>query len=145
MRISDWSSDVCSSDLWRRLRFSRVAVLRCGGIETVGTMVDGILGRVLGCILVRRLTSRDARQEPAQGVVGGLMVVGGGRPGGTAHDLDRIPTHTREFEGGTGQDMVGGDEETPSPRRRPVGALTRLPIPGFSGQPSPEPHPREAL
>src|SRR3546814_10644845 len=31
---------------WRRLRFSRVAVLRCGGIETVGTMVDGILGRV---------------------------------------------------------------------------------------------------
>src|SRR3546814_10285057 len=39
MRISDWSSDVCSSDLWRRLdrrrlcRFSlgRIAVLRPGG------------------------------------------------------------------------------------------------------------------
>src|SRR3546814_18474472 len=70
---------------------------------------------------------------------------GGGRLGGTAHDLDRIPTQTREFEGGTGQDMVGGDEETPRPRRRPVGALTRLAIPEFSGQLDREATPGDVL
>src|SRR3546814_5543780 len=32
MRISDWSSDVCSSDLWRGLRFS--------GLVTIGNSAD---------------------------------------------------------------------------------------------------------
>src|SRR3546814_4701655 len=53
MRISDWSSDVCSSDLQLRIAFEGQRVLALGAIERDGRDAIGIgpaeMGRREGC------------------------------------------------------------------------------------------------
>src|SRR3546814_6098112 len=41
MRISDWSSDVCSSDL-RRRKIQRLAARPCDGLDQIGPIAAGV-------------------------------------------------------------------------------------------------------
>src|SRR3546814_4864001 len=65
MRISDWSSDVCSSDLTFALGLGQVAV------------DDGIAGR-----LGERIATDHAEALAGRGVAGSVLSERGGREGG---------------------------------------------------------------
>src|SRR3546814_16685851 len=86
MRISDWSSDVCSSDLGR---VGDSLVVRRG---TLG--VSGRLGRSLG--LDGLLVGDElARLGGGLGEVGDLLGLGGGLGGGTLHEQLTLPLGER--------------------------------------------------
>src|SRR3546814_6869646 len=98
MRISDWSSDVCSSDLPDRQRRAAAATaaqprtVRAGsrvlGAIAAGRRCDGLSGAGAGAVQ-ESLVSRGARSDVA--VVGGGVV-------GAACALARSEEHTSELQ-----------------------------------------------
>src|SRR3546814_5388235 len=87
MRISDWSSDVCSSDLQRtpRLRPGRVvqALHRQRAILAPPTLAQGALVRAgqrpEAAVLQRRILEREPQADDAQRVgveEGGILEIG---------------------------------------------------------------------
>src|SRR3546814_19051856 len=65
MRISDWSSDVCSSDLRHRLALSdlRIAARRAGAAKR---RRGGEFRRAVGALRSRQLPARRPRARPAR-------------------------------------------------------------------------------
>src|SRR3546814_11082984 len=47
MRISDWSSDVCSSDLWELRKFATIDTLDCTGSNILVELKESEIVRVL--------------------------------------------------------------------------------------------------
>src|SRR3546814_16333084 len=113
MRISDWSSDVCSSDL------RRAADSVSGFADTLRTKdVDELLDDARA--LVRKSPVIAIGTAAAIGfalvrlVKAGLAEGQGDHPG-TPHDIDPSPTHTKP---GTGRKLCPGESRirtTPSP------------------------------
>src|SRR3546814_10348955 len=77
MRISDWSSDVCSSDLPQRIR--RGALLRVSVLASLAVALVGVIG-FIGLIaphIARRLWGEDHRWYlPASACIGSAILVG---------------------------------------------------------------------
>src|SRR3546814_7900898 len=74
MRISDWSSDVCSSDLrgaaqaeWRHDHIDAAAILQtgvgqwCGLIDAAAHLVDDALGDLEKMLLIAKLDRRELK------------------------------------------------------------------------------------
>src|SRR3546814_19388169 len=57
MRISDWSSDVCSSDLVDTFRIARLAAFRPGA-EATGPIVKRVVGIAAGIQFFRTMQAR---------------------------------------------------------------------------------------
>src|SRR3546814_6902318 len=102
MRISDWSSDACSSDLWRGQGFSEQALGDRIGIERRGAFVGGPADRDQREDIAPR-GARSLRRQPRHRH-GDQRTIGAGaageRPGGAdEHGLaERSEEHTSELQ-----------------------------------------------
>src|SRR3546814_19742393 len=107
MRISDWSSDVCSSDLRHRLALSdlRIATRRAGAAKR---RRGGELRRAVGALRSRQLPARRPRARPARRGRLGLGLLMALRPD-LALIADAVPETSRVLAGGCGrrERMVG--------------------------------------
>src|SRR3546814_16762136 len=89
MRISDWSSDVCSSDLQRATADGRTvaqSIVDAAGAENRST-ATGSVGGVIGATM-EVLPDLDALEGP-------VLAPGVGAQGGRAEDLGRIRSEGR--------------------------------------------------
>src|SRR3546814_6363849 len=69
MRISDWSSDVCSSDLLRGIVNTRLAKLEAGDYDAIVLACAGLQRLGFGERIRARLDAPDWLPAPAQGAI----------------------------------------------------------------------------
>src|SRR3546814_6093479 len=97
MRISDWSSDVCSSDLHVRAVLPRASVWRRSEQVHLRILRDRALPARRRTEDRMGLCRRD-QGEVGPGAVAGLLEHGGGA---ARHALARVPRHAAESASGT--------------------------------------------
>src|SRR3546814_12519400 len=104
MRISDWSSDVCSSDLWNSL---------LGALRTAAGLLALLAG---GGEVADQVEGIDAREVLHRRAAGRIAVADGDRVGGAA----RARKAVRLAQGGTagGRRLCGRDRKRAGGRHR---------------------------
>src|SRR3546814_19527016 len=117
MRISDWSSDVCSSDLWAKRGFAMATTLRSSGIGIVFCMLASTCALGSPGDWTRIATERSiAENSPEQREVlewlharaaPGLGTPGALRLGGSRGFLGPPPAPDALVEGQTGAKRGG--------------------------------------
>src|SRR3546814_10373363 len=116
MRISDWSSDVCSSDLWHRVTFYRKLAEIAGQYLKKGSSVY-----IEGRLQTRKWTDKDGVERYTTEIISDTMQMLGGRPGAGSGSAAMDDDYGSSAP--AARPAAGGGGARPVPARQPASSF----------------------